>query len=72
MLLSELKKGQIAIIESINDEELAVKLMEMGCLPGETVELLHKAPFGDPLAIRVAGYKLSLRVSEAASVIVNN
>jgi len=72
MLLSELKKGQIAIIESINDEELAVKLMEMGCLPGETVELLHKAPFGDPLAIRVAGYKLSLRVSEAASVIVHN
>lgn len=72
MLLSELKKGQIAIIESINDEELAVKLMEMGCLPGETVQLLHKAPFGDPLAIRVAGYKLSLRVSEAASVIVHN
>lgn len=72
MLLSELKKGQSATIESINDEELAVKLMEMGCLPGETVQLLHKAPFGDPLAIRVAGYKLSLRVSEAESVIVNN
>jgi ferrous iron transport protein A len=44
--------------------------MEMGCLPGEEVTLERLAPMGDPMAIAVAGYSLSLRKNEAASVVL--
>jgi len=46
--LSELKKGQKAIIAEVNIEEIPLKLLEMGCLPGNSVELLQIAPLGDP------------------------
>jgi ferrous iron transport protein A len=42
--------------------------MEMGCIPGEIVELSRKAPLGDPIAITISGYQLSLRKSEAATI----
>jgi ferrous iron transport protein A len=42
--------------------------MEMGCLPGEKVRLERVAPLGDPIAISVAGYMLSMRKDEAATV----
>ncbi len=44
--------------------------MEMGCLPGEEVVVWKKAPLGDPIYILIAGYSLSLRVDEAAAIIV--
>jgi ferrous iron transport protein A len=66
--LSELKLGQKGIIESFTDYELSLKLLEMGCIPGEEVELIRIAPFGDPVAISVSGYILSLRKDEAATV----
>ena len=66
--LSELKKGQQAVIESFTDYDLSLKLLEMGCIPGETVEISRIAPLGDPIAISVSGYQLSLRKSEAATV----
>ena len=65
-LLSELKRGQRAIIESFNDYEASLKLLEMGCIPGEEIEVVRIAPLGDPMAIMVAGYQLSLRREEAA------
>ena len=43
--LSELKIGQSAIIDSFTDKEMALKLMEMGCTPGEIVKLDQIAPF---------------------------
>lgn len=70
MKLSQLSKGQSAIIEAFTDEEVSLKLMEMGCLPGETVEIAQIAPFGDPIAITVSGYKLSMRKQDAATVVV--
>ena len=66
--LSELKKGQQAVIESFTDYDLSLKLLEMGCIPGETVEIARIAPLGDPIAISVSGYQLSLRKAEAATV----
>ncbi len=66
--LSELKLGQKGIIESFTDYELSLKLLEMGCIPGEIIEVLRIAPFGDPLAISISGYILSLRKEEAATV----
>ena len=68
--LSELKPGQIGVIESFKDYELSLKLLEMGCIPGETVEVIRIAPFGDPLAISVSGYVLVLRKDEAETVVV--
>jgi ferrous iron transport protein A len=62
--------GQKCIIESFSDEFLKLKLMEMGCIPGEVVEVVRVAPPGDPIAINVANYILSLRLSEAETVLV--
>lgn len=42
--------------------------MEMGCLPGELIEIIQKAPLKDPLSVSVAGYTLSLRVDEAKHI----
>jgi ferrous iron transport protein A len=39
--------------------------MEMGCVPGENIEVDQVAPFGDPISIKVSGYLLSLRLNEA-------
>lgn len=68
--LAELKKGQSAVIDSFTDAEMSVKLMEMGCVPGETVTLEKIAPLGDPIAVKVSGYLLSLRLDEASTVLV--
>jgi ferrous iron transport protein A len=67
-LLSELKRGQEAVIDSFTDYDLSLKLLEMGCIPGEKIRVTRIAPLGDPIAIWVAGYQLSLRKSEAATV----
>ena len=66
--LSELKKGQTGIIDSFTDYELSLKLLEMGCIPGELIELIRIAPLGDPIAISVSGYMLSMRKEEAATI----
>ncbi len=68
--LDTLKIGQSAIIQSFNDVFLSLKLTEMGCLPGEKVTMTHIAPLGDPIAIEIDGYLLSLRKQEASTVVV--
>jgi len=69
--LNELNIGQEAIIISFTDAALSLKLLDMGCLPGETIKIQRVAPFGDPIAIEVAGYMLSLRKAEATTIIVS-
>jgi ferrous iron transport protein A len=49
---------------------MSVKLMEMGCLPGEEIRVDRIAPLGDPIAINVSGYQLSLRKREASTIIL--
>lgn len=63
--LSKIKVGQHAVIRSLHDSVLKVKMMEMGLIEGKKLTLLFKAPFGDPLAFDVEGYTLSLRLDEA-------
>ena len=70
--LSELKVGDKAIIHSFEKDEIFIKLMEMGCIPGEEVKVEHAAPFGDPISIAVAGYTLSLRLSEANNIFLED
>ncbi|HUR09858.1 MAG TPA: FeoA family protein [Flavitalea sp.] len=68
--LSELGPGSIATIISFEDNDLFLKLMEMGCVPGELVRVEQVAPLGDPMSITIAGYNLSLRLNEAENIFV--
>ena len=70
MKLSDLKPGQEAIISEFDSNDILLKLMEMGCIPGEEVIVEQIAPLGDPISIRIAGYSLSLRKNEANQIIV--
>jgi ferrous iron transport protein A len=70
MKLSQLIPGQSGIIKEFTDLEMSVKLMEMGCLPGESIVVERLAPLGDPMAIRVSGYQLTLRKKEASTIIM--
>ena len=70
--LSEATIGKTYIIDSINDNELAQKLLEMGCTPGEKIVVERKAPFNDPIAIFVSGFMLSLRKKDAEQIMVKN
>ena len=69
--LSELKPGQEGIIKEFKSNELFLKLMEMGCVPGEKILLEQIAPLGDPISVSVAGYHLSLRLNEAEHIFVD-
>ena len=68
--LSQIKQGRLVRIVSFENNDLLLKLMEMGCLPGENIRIDQVAPLGDPISIAVSGYSLSLRLSEAASIFV--
>lgn len=66
-----MEPGQEGIIQKFHSDELLLKLMEMGCLPGERIVLDQIAPLGDPISVTVAGYSLSLRLNEAESILVD-
>lgn len=69
--LSDLKPGQEATITEFENSELFLKLMEMGCIPGERVLVEQIAPLGDPISVSVSGYHLSLRINEAETILVD-
>ena len=56
------------IVNEIADSVLRPKLMEMGVIAGQELTVLFRAPFGDPIAVDVNGYMLSLRLDEAALI----
>ena len=68
--LSDVEVGQKAVIKSFEKDDIFIKLMEMGCLPGEIIRVEQIAPLGDPISISVAGYNLSLRLNEADQIFV--
>ncbi len=68
--LSELAVGHKAMIHSFEKDDIFIKLMEMGCVPGELVKVIQVAPLGDPISISVSGYNLSLRLNEADSIFI--
>ena len=69
--LSEVKVGKTAVINSFENDDIFLKFMEMGCVPGETVRVDQVAPLGDPISISVSGYQLSLRIDEARKIWVD-
>lgn len=67
--LDRLTVGARARVEDISGQrEIRRRLLEMGLCKGVEVELLRRAPFGDPLELRVRGYLLSLRADQARLV----
>ena len=70
--LSEMKVGKKAIITEFENDDIFLKLMEMGCIPGEIVKVDQIAPLGDPISITIAGYHLSLRLDEAEMIWVED
>jgi len=68
--LSDLKAGDSARILSFENNDLFLKLMEMGCVPGESIRVEQIAPLGDPISVTVSGYNLSLRINEADNIFV--
>ena len=66
--LADIKKGEVGVISEIEKGSLSLRLMEMGCVVGEEVKLKAVAPLGDPIAIEIAGYNLSLRKKDAAKI----
>lgn len=70
MTLRDLKPGERAIVVGWPAGQAPPRLLEMGLIEGTEFEVVRLAPFGDPINIRIRGYNLSLRKSEAARISV--
>ncbi len=68
--LTDIPAGKNVTIREFANEDLFIKLMEMGCVPGEIIYIDKIAPLGDPISVAVSGYLLSLRKEEAANILV--
>ncbi len=69
--LGKLAIGATARVVSISGaRSIAKRLMEMGVVPGAPVRMIKAAPLGDPIEVRVRGYHLALRRSEANTITV--
>jgi ferrous iron transport protein A len=60
------QRGRVTVLSGV--DSLVQRLMEMGLIEGEVIEVLGFAPLGDPMEIRLRDYRLSLRRTEAARV----
>lgn len=68
MTIADLKKGESGIIIDSSNEDIPLKLLEMGCLPGNSVRMLQLAPFSDPMYLNINGSHLAIRRDTAALV----
>lgn len=66
--VAHLKRGQKGIIKEFADDLLPIKLLELGCLPGNEVELVQVAPLNDPIYINVNGSHIAIRRSTALQI----
>ena len=68
LTIAALDIGQKAVIKGFSVQEIPLKLLEMGCLPGNEVEIVHQAPFRDPLYINLNGSHLAIRKETAEKI----
>ena len=66
--IATLEKGEKGIIQEFEIDAIPLKLIEMGCLPGNTVELVQFAPFHDPLYININGSYVAIRKETAEQI----
>jgi len=70
LTLAHLKRGEHGIITDVSSIHIPLKLLEMGCLPGNSVELLQVAPFKDPLYLNINGTHLAIRKETAVHILI--
>ena len=68
--IAQLKIGQKGIISDFNIDDIPLKLLEMGCLPGNTIELIQVAPFGCPMYFNVNDSHVAIRIETAKEITV--
>lgn len=69
MRLTDLPLGQTARVVSVSgDSAITRRLLEMGVIPGIDLKVIRTAPFGDPIEVRVRGYSLAMRRTEASTI----
>ena len=68
--LAELKRGEHAVIVDVSSFHIPLKLLEMGCLPGNEVELVQVAPFADPMYLNINGTHLAIRKETAIHILI--
>lgn len=66
--LETIANGSTVIVKHIKPSDLKVKLLEMGFCEGRELRVLYRAPLGDPIAIEIGGYVLSMRRDEAREI----
>ena len=70
LTIADLKRGEKGIVKDVSSKEIPLKLLEMGCLPGNHIELLHVAPFSDPMYLNINGTHLAIRKDTARHIII--
>ena len=68
--LANLKRGERGIITDVSSVYIPLKLLEMGCLPGNLVTLIQLAPFEDPMYLNINGTHLAIRKETASHIII--
>ncbi len=68
--IATLKKGEKGTIQDFDIEQIPLKLIEMGCLPGNEVEIVQEAPFQDPLYIKINDSFVAIRKETAEKIII--
>jgi ferrous iron transport protein A len=66
--VAHLKRGERGIIKEFSKEILPIKLLELGCLPGNVIEMIQIAPLKDPLYINVSGSHIAIRRATALQI----
>lgn len=69
--MAHLRRGERAVITDVSSKHIPLKLLEMGCLPGNEVELVQIAPFADPMYLNINGTHLAIRKETALHVIID-
>ena len=70
MTLADIKHGEKGMITDVSSIHIPLKLLEMGCLPGNTVELVQVAPFADPMYLNINGSHLAIRKETAIHILI--
>lgn len=69
--IADLKKGELGVITDSSSKDIPLKLLEMGCLPGNQVKLLQLAPFSDPMYLDINDSFLAIRKETAALILID-
>lgn len=65
LTIAHMQRGQKGKIKNFSVDDVPLRLIEMGCLPGNEVELVQTAPFGDPMYLNINGSHLAIRKETA-------